>query len=973
MSFRACRFLGQRSSEGHASFIEHDEQVAAQPRLADDAGFTLIEVLVSTVVLAIIIAGIGAVVTTTFRNQTDVSTRLSDSHDAQITSTYFVRDVQDSTRIEATSSPSRTDTAVIASGSTTVVDSTIALGDQGKRVSGTGIGPGRYVGTVSPGTSFQLSSDPTSQVDATATANGTSATVGGPLCPNGSQAGLSSTGTQVLGLYWSTSPSNVTAVSFVTTSFGGSPALVRSFCSNSTPSTSTVQAHGIHSISPVTVTFACAFNPACQTQANGSLIPSAGVATVQLQVSEQSGFTYTLSSSPRIASQGGSFPPGSSPLALLLLGSGSGVLNCAGSGGGGPLIVNGVGAVNSSSSGSMTFSGGDTMQANGVYTQSPSPVSPAGAYGGPYGQGPPIPDPYATLPDPDTSTLPTQVSSSSLAGGPGVYTNAVSIASKQAIRPGIYVFEKGLAIGGLPGTTVSGTGVFFFIGIPNAAPGTPQTAAYSVTGNGAVNLTAPATGTYAGVVIFQSRTDSNTLQIAGNGTNSTYGGVIYAPDAAVNTSGNGTTSAASIVVGSLICGGNGAVQIGATSTNLTSSNNPSTSGQSVQFTATVSNPAGSSPGGTVKFTETPNGSSTPVTLAGCSAAPVGNGQASCTTTTLVASGSPYTITAIYENGASQGSMSQTVNRGSQTITFTSTPPNNATVGGPTYTVTATGGASGNPVTFSIDPSAASVCSIIGSVVSFTSAGTCVIDANQPGSADYNAAPQAQQSFPVYSGYGPPTITGVQHSGGNSKVQFTGTGTPGGAITVTICKANSFPCTGGNNAGTVGATVSPNAVWVTGSSGNLNTSTSYWAQATETAPAGTSAVFGPFTPETSTVPVPTITAPDPTTCYYNTNAANCTGTSSSWTTEGSKIAGTASSGLTSVQVAIENPNGAWWNGSSFTSLTPIYFGTSGTSPWTYALTAAQLGTTAGTFTIQATATDTNNNTSGAATQTFIWKD
>ena len=42
-----------------------------------------------------------------------------------------------------------------------------------------------------------------------------------------------------------------------------------------------------------------------------------------------------------------------------------------------------------------------------------------------------------------------------------------------------------------------------------------------------------------------------------------------------------------------------------------------------------------------------------------------------------------------------------VGKGAQTITFTSTAPTPA-VGGPTYTPTATGGASGNPVTFTID-------------------------------------------------------------------------------------------------------------------------------------------------------------------------------------------------------------------------------------------------------------------------------
>src|ERR1019366_7831124 len=53
---------------------------------------------------------------------------------------------------------------------------------------------------------------------------------------------------------------------------------------------------------------------------------------------------------------------------------------------------------------------------------------------------------------------------------------------------------------------------------------------------------------------------------------------------------------------------------------------------------------------------------------------------------------------------------------SQTITFTSTPPASATVGG-SYTVTASGGGSGNAVTFSIDAaSAAGAGSISGSAV-----------------------------------------------------------------------------------------------------------------------------------------------------------------------------------------------------------------------------------------------------------------
>jgi hypothetical protein len=91
-----------------------------------------------------------------------------------------------------------------------------------------------------------------------------------------------------------------------------------------------------------------------------------------------------------------------------------------------------------------------------------------------------------------------------------------------------------------------------------------------------------------------------------------------------------------------------------------------------------------------------------------------------------------------------------VGKGDQTITFTSTAPAGATVGGPTYTVTATA-SSGLTVAFTIDPAASSVCSISGSTVSFTAVGTCVIDANQAGNANYNPAPQVQQSFAVSMG------------------------------------------------------------------------------------------------------------------------------------------------------------------------------------------------------------------------------
>ncbi|HXU45065.1 MAG TPA: Ig-like domain-containing protein, partial [Thermoanaerobaculia bacterium] len=148
------------------------------------------------------------------------------------------------------------------------------------------------------------------------------------------------------------------------------------------------------------------------------------------------------------------------------------------------------------------------------------------------------------------------------------------------------------------------------------------------------------------------------------------------------------------------------------------------------------------------------------------------------------------------NPAPQVQQSFAVAKGDQTITYTSTAPSDATVNGPTYNVTATA-SSGLPVTFTIDASATSVCSIAGSTVSFTAAGTCVIDANQAGNANYNPAPQAQQSFTV--SLASQTISFTSTAPANAKVggptyNVTATATSGLTVTFTIDASASTVCT-----------------------------------------------------------------------------------------------------------------------------------------------------------------------------------
>jgi hypothetical protein len=137
----------------------------------------------------------------------------------------------------------------------------------------------------------------------------------------------------------------------------------------------------------------------------------------------------------------------------------------------------------------------------------------------------------------------------------------------------------------------------------------------------------------------------------------------------------------------------------------------------------------------------------------------------------------------------------TVSLEQQTITFASLSPTDAFVGGPTYSVSATGGASGNPVAFSIDSSATYVCSISGSTVGFIGPGTCTIDANQAGNNDYAAASPVQQSFSVGGGSQAITITSTPPSHATPRgATYTVNATGGGSGNpVTFSSATSSVC------------------------------------------------------------------------------------------------------------------------------------------------------------------------------------
>ena len=97
------------------------------------------------------------------------------------------------------------------------------------------------------------------------------------------------------------------------------------------------------------------------------------------------------------------------------------------------------------------------------------------------------------------------------------------------------------------------------------------------------------------------------------------------------------------------------------------------------------------------------------------------------------------------NAAADVPQAFAIAKASQSVSFTSPNPSPAAVG-TTYAPTATA-TSGLPVAITLD-AASTGCALAGGVVSFTAAGTCVVNANEPGNSNYNAAAQVQQSISV---------------------------------------------------------------------------------------------------------------------------------------------------------------------------------------------------------------------------------
>lgn len=297
-------------------------------------------------------------------------------------------------------------------------------------------------------------------------------------------------------------------------------------------------------------------------------------------------------------------------------------------------------------------------------------------------------------------------------------------------------------------------------------------ATYTLTNTGNVEV---ASGTSFTLMLSSTDKDAVNLILNKNGTSS-VGGTTYNLAAAEDWAAGAD---AAVVVADLT--GNGITTSNAISAPDAPTIGAATAGNgqvSVAFTAPANNGGSAITGYTV--TSSPGGLT-------------GTGTASPITVTGLTNGTPYTFTVTATNAvgtsAASGASGSATPMADQTITFTNPGAQNF---GTTPTLTATSSAGvGYAVSFS--SATTGVCTVTtGGVLTFVTAGSCTINANQPGDAEVNAATTVSQTFTV-NAIAPtaPTIGTATAGNTQATVSFTAPASNGGS-TITSYTVTSNP-------------------------------------------------------------------------------------------------------------------------------------------------------------------------------------
>ncbi|MCA3763613.1 MAG: fibronectin type III domain-containing protein, partial [Cutibacterium sp.] len=217
---------------------------------------------------------------------------------------------------------------------------------------------------------------------------------------------------------------------------------------------------------------------------------------------------------------------------------------------------------------------------------------------------------------------------------------------------------------------------------------------------------------------------------------------------------------------------------------------------------TIGTATGGNTQATVTFTAPASDGGSPITTYTATSNPsnlTGSCTAPCTSITVtgLTNGTAYTFTVTATNAIGTSTASAASNsvtpRATQTITFN--PPSSVNFGTAPITLTATGGVSGNPVTFaSQTPSVCTTSGSNGATLTFVATGTCTVRASQAGNASFLAAADVDRNITIVNAPPPPpptldasNVACIIRPGGTVRCTVTGStsgsnGTPTAAIT-----------------------------------------------------------------------------------------------------------------------------------------------------------------------------------------------
>jgi Flp pilus assembly protein TadG len=254
--------------------------------------------------------------------------------------------------------------------------------------------------------------------------------------------------------------------------------------------------------------------------------------------------------------------------AVAFLGSGQGCIITLGTSGT-DVSLTGNGSIqaaqcgvsaNSSSSSALSASGNGSLTAKsigvvgGYSTSGNGSVSPTPVTG-----MVPVNDPLAFLSEPTISggcnTALSASSNTTVIWSQGCYSGiSASGNAVVTLNPGTYILNGG-SLSFTGNASVTGSGVTFFL---------TNGASISMSGNGALQLSAPTSGAYNSILFFQSRSDNTAESITGNGS-AVLQGILYFPDSTLTLTGNGSSQlAVDLVASAVSLSGNGQLQSYAT-------------------------------------------------------------------------------------------------------------------------------------------------------------------------------------------------------------------------------------------------------------------------------------------------------------------------------------------------------------------------------------------------------------------------